>query len=386
MNTKARDYLNSIRPSGEMIDHFTQESPERHDELEKVMCNNAHSTFDAELGWVLRSGIRAGSVDGSKGVFVYEADGARRVINSRDRPCRIHTYGDSFTHCDQVSDGETWQEFLAAHLQEPIRNFGIGGFSVYQAYRRMRLIESDGGAEYVILNIYDDDHFRNLDSWRSIRKGNIGRFTLPHLKVDLENATVTEVDNPCRTREDVYRLLDPDYIWETFKDDAVLQAALARQSEGEDRVTLNSAAARAFGRSGSALANAESDAQLNELCTDAALFASQYVVEQAKSFLEKRGKKLMLLLTFSRSTIVADLEGKPRFDQTFLDWLKGQEFPWFDARTVFREDFASYKGSINEFLDRYYIGHHTPAGNFLMAWAIKDLVCSWLDPKPLPYL
>ena len=24
-----------------------------------------------------------------------------------DRPCRVNTYGDSFTHCDQVSDGET---------------------------------------------------------------------------------------------------------------------------------------------------------------------------------------------------------------------------------------------------------------------------------------
>ena len=34
--------------------------------------------------------------------------------------------GDSFTHCDQVSDGETWQEFLASHIREPVKNFGVG--------------------------------------------------------------------------------------------------------------------------------------------------------------------------------------------------------------------------------------------------------------------
>jgi hypothetical protein len=48
-----------------------------------------------------------------------------------DKKCRINTYGDSFTQCHQVSDGETWQEYLAAHLGEPVRNFGMGGYGAY---------------------------------------------------------------------------------------------------------------------------------------------------------------------------------------------------------------------------------------------------------------
>jgi hypothetical protein len=32
----------------------------------------------------------------------------------------------SFTQYHQVSDGETWQEYLAAHLGEPVGDFGIG--------------------------------------------------------------------------------------------------------------------------------------------------------------------------------------------------------------------------------------------------------------------
>src|SRR5215472_2843389 len=52
--------------------------------------------------------------------YSYEASGARRMTLYPDKACRINTYGDSFTHGDQVSDGETWQERLGAHLCEPV--------------------------------------------------------------------------------------------------------------------------------------------------------------------------------------------------------------------------------------------------------------------------
>ena len=105
------------------------------------------------------------------GFYSYDApagpdavDRPRAVVNSPGQACRIHTFGppphhnrpppsfrrrdqsaegpqhatqrggsktraragDSFTHCDQVSDGETWQEFLASHIREPVKNFGVG--------------------------------------------------------------------------------------------------------------------------------------------------------------------------------------------------------------------------------------------------------------------
>ena len=42
--------------------------------------------------------------------------GARTSFMYAGKKCRINSYGDSFTQCHQVSDGETWQEYLAAHL------------------------------------------------------------------------------------------------------------------------------------------------------------------------------------------------------------------------------------------------------------------------------
>jgi hypothetical protein len=35
---------------------------------------------------------------------------------------------------------------------------------------------------------------------------------------------------------------------------------------------------------------------------------------------------------------------------------------------------------------RYFIGHYSPSGNHLFAFAIKDTVVNWLDPKPVTYL
>ena len=95
---------------------------------------NAGSRFDGELGWVLRDGEFANGINNAVTLQRIGADGARRTIQFADRPCRINTYANSFTQGAQVNDGETWQEVLAAHVGEPIRNFGVGSYSVYQAY------------------------------------------------------------------------------------------------------------------------------------------------------------------------------------------------------------------------------------------------------------
>ena len=103
--------------------------------------------FDPELGYVHRSIIWNDGVDGSFTRATYLPHGPRRAERHADQPCRINTYGDSFTEGACVGDGETWQEVAAARLGEPLRNFGIGGHSSYQALRRMRRTEvGDGGA------------------------------------------------------------------------------------------------------------------------------------------------------------------------------------------------------------------------------------------------
>jgi hypothetical protein len=80
------------------------------------------------------------------------------------------------------------------------------------------------------------------------------------------------------------------------------------------------------------------------------------------------------------------LAGKPRRDQSLVDFLDGRGYPVVDVRDAFAAEHALLGGGEpHAFLRKYFIGHATPAGNFFTAWAIKDAVVQWLDPKPLPY-
>ncbi|MDA1274519.1 MAG: hypothetical protein O2960_10785 [Verrucomicrobia bacterium] len=381
-NEDAQEYLRSIRPSSERIVQFTDVlSPE-----ESMRRSNGW-TYDPELGWVHCAAVHSNGVDRSKTFYHYEPDGARKISQFGDRPCRIHAYGDSFTHCDQVSDGETWEEFLAAHLQEPVRNFGVGGFSVYQAFRRMLQVEKSQSAEYIILNIYDDDHFRNLDAWRSIRAGAGSQcgFTLPHLRVNVADDRCEPVENLLSTREGVVRLRDTDFIEQVFANDPILKMVLATRTPGSITAKTVDAIAASFGISAKRFTEGPFPQQIRRIHTEAALFATTKIVGWTEDFARRTGKKLMLMLSFGPGNMTRALAGEPGFDQTFVDWLRGKPYPVIDMREAFGRDYRSFNGDIAAYLKRYYNGHHTPAGNFFTAWSIKDRVAERLDPPPLPY-
>ena len=363
-----RSYLESIMPTHEMVDQYV-----------------ANGGWDPVIGWVPRDHLGRDGVDGSVCHYSYESGGQRRVINCADRDCRIHTYGDSFTHCDQVSDGETWQEYLAAHLQEPIHNYGIGGHSVYQAYRRMRIVEPNTPAEYIILNIYDDDHYRNLDVWRSIRMGRVPRWLPPHIKVNVGQDECIECESLGGTPEDLHRMCDPEYVWETFRDDPSLKATIARHPGKDATPEMAEAVAEGFGLSMDSVSGLEPHIQARKLHTEAALYASRHVVTQAEQYARREGRKLFLMLSFNSSNTAAAVERGPRFDQTFVEWLGDKAYPVIDMRDAFAAEYDHHIGDIDTFLNGDYNGHHTPAGNYFTAWSIKSPVVQWLNPAPAPY-
>lgn len=169
---------------------------------------------DPELGYCPGNVVVKDGLDGARSIYTYESNDARRLVNYRERSCRINTYGDSMTMCHQVSDGETWQELLAAHFGEPIRNFGVGGYGVYQAYRSMKRIEAtDEGVPYVILNIYVDAHYRSLMACRWVHtrgfhpaaRDGVMFHNTPwvHVRVDPSTGKWIERDHPFKTVDEM---------------------------------------------------------------------------------------------------------------------------------------------------------------------------------------
>ena len=380
---RARKYLRSIMPSRQRVEDFiTGEYGPRDKRPGEVF------QYDSELGWVHHEATGSTGVDRSKVFYSYESDGARRVVNFPNRPGRIRTYGDSFTHCSQANNNETWEEYLAAHIQEPVRNYGVGGYGVYQAYRRMLKVEKQISGGYVILNIWDDDHYRSLDAWRSIRFGYGSRcgFTLPHLRVDLAKGICKQRENISKTAKDLYKLCDEDYIWRAFKDDPILKMVVAARQGGTNiSAELVNPVAITFGIPDEMIAETELARKIKKIHTEAALFATQHVVTWTEEFVRDAGKKLLVMLSFGRGNVAKHLSGEPRFDQGFVDWLRDKPYPVVDMLEAFAADYRRCKTDINQYLTPFYNGHHTPRGNFFTAWAIKDRVVEWLDPKPLPY-
>ena len=220
-NNKARNYLSRLLATKEEVTGWLEERL-------FPFCK-----YDGGLGYLHRNRRFKEGIHGSICTYTYDKSDARHMTQYGDQPCRVNTYGNSFTSCEQVNDGETWQEILAAHLYEPIRNYGIGGYSVYLAYLRMLREEQRNPARYIVINIFDDDHFRNLISWQRITSArNTKSFhpTLPHVVVNPSTGEFAERTNPCPTRESVYKLCDLDWVYATFKDDFVLKIRLAQEA------------------------------------------------------------------------------------------------------------------------------------------------------------
>jgi len=314
-----------------------------------------------------------------------------------DKPCRINVYGDSFTLCHQVSDGETWQEYLAGHLGEPIRNFGMGGFGVYQAYRRMiREEQTDHGAKYLIFYIWGDDHVRSLMRcrhaaiypwWNDDGGRAFHNNFWANIEMNLQTGQLEEHENLLPTPESVYKMTDPDWTVQALKDDLALNMFMYARGNVSDldvNAVRKLAVHLGFDRQG--LDNSQPQrAVVGELLDRYGFAATKVILTKAKEFADRSGKKLLVLL-FDPSRVMKPLvEGKARYDQVIVDFLREQQFRYFDMNLVHVEDYKNFRIPFDQYMKRYFIGHYNPAGNHFFAYAIKDTVIDWLDSKPITY-
>ncbi|MEQ7004822.1 hypothetical protein ABN028_01360 [Actinopolymorpha sp. B17G11] len=356
--------------------------------------------FDSELGYLPHPSEVQDGVDGAVSTYRYGGFGERRVINGADRPCRINTYGDSFTQCHQVSDGETWQEYLAGHFGEPIRNFGVGGFGVHQAYRRLRRTEAtDAGAEYVVFNIFLDDHYRSLDAYRRLRVGH-GWWEMhrsqrtsmfhanPWVHVRFDGAgQLVERPNSCPTPESLYQLCDRDFLIDSYDNDLVVQLLVGQRTRDFDFLAQHTETAAALGLSLDLTSEADRERAATEFYDRCAFRASIILLDRMRSALAEQGKKLLVLLSYPGDAVADACAGKPRPDAEFVTLLDDLGIAYVDSLTMHVADYAAYTTTPEEYIDRHYIdgGHYSPAGNHYFAFAVKPAFVRWLQPRPPSY-
>ncbi|MBT3383616.1 MAG: hypothetical protein HN778_02210 [Prolixibacteraceae bacterium] len=351
------------------------------------------SKHSPEFGWLLRDAYFRDGVNNSISVYNYaKPDGERLMSNYADKPCRINTYGNSFTQCHQVSDHETWQEVLAGNIQEPLKNFGIGGWGVYQAYLRMLKEEKRTPSEYIIFNIYSDDHYRNLDAWRNIRRAKHQQFIeppLPFMKVDLKNKTYSEHKNLTPNKEDFYKLCDIDETYKMFKDDFVAKIRIAHNKSDERNENLDFKEIHALTQTHGIETALDSNTTMSKVVStyhrECALFSTKIIIEKIEKFATENNKKVLFVLSYPAGYLAQAHEENLRWDQSIIDFITSKKLPLVDLGQAHFNEYKQFNIEFKDYLAKYFIGHYNPLGNMFCAQACSGKLIEMLNPKPAPY-
>ncbi len=370
------------------------------EEIDVFLNENSWAQFDPDVGYILGNFAPYDGWDDSKTISTVRKDGARTSFIYTERQCRINTYGNSFTQCHQVNDAETWQEYLAGHLGEPIRNFGMGGFGVNQAYRRMLREEgTENAAEYIMLYIWGDDHIRTLlrcryaltKQWRITQDKKEGVGTMfhgnfwPNIEMNMKTGMLEEHESRIRTPEKLYQMTDPDWMWDNLKDDMALQMYLYKQGKISD-IDIRKMKNLAVNLGVEFNPDAENlTTEIGNLLNSYAYAATRYILQKTREFAVENDKKLMVILFDPYGAMQQLLNGEPRIDQEIVDFLDKFDFNYFDMNLIHVEDYKNFNLSIKEYYKRYFVGHYNPRGNHFFAYSIKPRVVDWLNPKPFTY-
>jgi hypothetical protein len=393
-------------------EQYLRNSAVPRDMIDNFLHRPGWAKFDAELGYILHDSVVPWGLEGTRTLETFQRSGARSGFLHAGRNPRINSYGNSFTECNQVSDGETWQEYLAGHFCEPIGNYGVGGHGVYQAYRRMlREEKTEHGAEYVILYVWGDDPLRSL-----LRSFWVARYRWydtvslkqilfhgnpwAHIEMDLLTGRWVERENPLPTHEALYKMCDPEWIVEYHHDDVAMQLnayagvpsfGLPGKTLDLDRKRVDQLAdALEFRFDWSSHVDCRSQAlKLQSVYSQR---GANHVLDKARAFAQTSDKKLLVVLNYtarydSFRTPIIPYDGT-RQDQEILDHLIREGFDYFDMNAVHQREYEKTTGSYSQYMRQYLvgdIGHYNPRGNHLFAYSIKNTLVEMVEPKPLPY-
>ncbi|MBZ0166773.1 MAG: SGNH/GDSL hydrolase family protein [Candidatus Omnitrophica bacterium] len=161
-------------------------------------------THSPRLGWSIKP-------NGARGDYRANSQGLRADYDFSLTPTekvRIGTFGDSFVHCDEVTNDQTWQEHLnRLDPQVETMNFGVGGYGMDQAYLRYLQDGRKFKPDIVLIGFMTENPTRNMSIFRP--------FYLPHSMLPLSKPRfhsvgndIELIENPLDTLSDYQRLLD----------------------------------------------------------------------------------------------------------------------------------------------------------------------------------
>jgi hypothetical protein len=121
--------------------------------------------------------------------------------------------------------------------------------------------------------------------------------------------------------------------------------------------------------------------------------STAYILDKFRAWAAEQGRKLMVLLSYDVPTVRTFLDTGERWDGDMLEYLDASGLPYVDALAGAGEEYRAFNLPVEEFILRHYVGragaqvfgHYRPEGNFWFAFAVREALVAWLDPKPPSY-
>ncbi|MCF7982805.1 MAG: SGNH/GDSL hydrolase family protein [Thiohalocapsa sp.] len=163
--------------------------------LEAAALGQAQQKYDQVLGWSNH----------------YDTPYGERPLPRIHGNALISTYGDSYTHCDEVGDDETWQAYLSRSLGADVLNFGVGGFGTGQSYLRFNNEFSRHRTPFVTLGLITENINRTVNVYRPFYYPET-QLRLSKPRFLLQDGALKLQDNPVQDLEQLPRLGDNQFL------------------------------------------------------------------------------------------------------------------------------------------------------------------------------
>ncbi|VAX23742.1 hypothetical protein MNBD_NITROSPINAE02-1785 [hydrothermal vent metagenome] len=187
--------------------HYTKDRFTFHDFsdylLDPEIIPNLKNGWDFDLGWT----------------NTYKTEYGERPRPVIYKENLMSTFGDSFTHCDQVNHDETWQTYLSERVGENVFNFGVGGYGTGQAYLRYKRISPKIKTPIVTLALLEENLSRVANVYRKFyfpKTG--GPLTKPRFTLD-EKGRLKLLANPIKNPDELIKLSRQSFLDKIGKND-----------------------------------------------------------------------------------------------------------------------------------------------------------------------
>jgi len=178
--------------------------PQQNAIRELLEARTSYTIHHSVLGWSIKP-------NGKATIYRANSQGLRGdedySLFRKDGVLRIETFGDSFTHGDEVDNSHTWQAYLEQlYPRYQVMNFGVGGYGPDQSFLRYKNEGRQFHPDCVLIGFMSENLARTVNVFRPFYSA-ATRLPLSKPRFVFERERLRLLDNPLPSLEQYHALL-----------------------------------------------------------------------------------------------------------------------------------------------------------------------------------